>query len=442
MWFFLSAIMVSAAGDDMKFLSSGLPLVAIVKIAGAGLAFLFHVIMARLIGGEEYGVFSYCLSVALLLAIPAKMGFDTGTLRFLPALTVGEPGLVSSFIRFSGIVVLVASLAVSVIALLSLIYMVEIAPSVMSGLLVVIVLLPLRSSWDLCRARLQAYGKLGFALAPALIALPVLTTIIIYQLDLVAPVDASIALGVQGAVTFVLYVFCLSQLPRTTTSSVAKSDVARSAIQRGWLRTSALLCLTSSVQIIYGQSDILVLGTLLSPSEVGGYAAAAKVAVLAAFGLEIVNFRYAPLIAKAYASGPEALQEIITTAVRRVLLFTIPASLFVFIMADKILLLFGSEFSSEVALPLRILIVGQLVNALSGPVGFVCSMTRLEADLFRVSVASMILNVVANIILISYYGVIGAAIATAFSMAMRNIVLMFVVEMKLGVSMRFWRRVG
>lgn len=289
---------------------------------------------------------------------------------------------------------------------------------------------------------MQAYGKLGTALAPALIVLPFLTTIIIYQLNLVTPVDASTALGVQGAVTFILYIFCLSRLPRTATSTVTKGDIARSGIQRGWLRTSALLCLTSSVQIIYGQSDILVLGTLLSPGEVGGYASAAKVAVLAAFGLEIVNFRYAPLIAKAHASGPEALQKIITVAVRRVLIFTIPASFLVFIMADKILLLFGEDFSSEATLPLRILIVGQLVNALSGPVGFVCSMTRLEANLFRVSVASMILNVVANIILISFYGVIGAAIATAFSMAVRNIVLMFVVEVKLGVSMRFWRRAG
>lgn len=425
----------------MKFFSSGLPLVAIVKVAGAGLAFLFHVIMARLIGGEEYGIFSYCLSVALLLAIPAKMGFDTATLRFLPALTVAEPQSVRRFIRFSGFVVLSASFIVGLMALLSLTYIAKVDPSVMLGLLVVIVFLPLRSSWDLCRARLQAIGKLATALVPALIALPILTTIIIYQLSITAHVDASVALLVQGAATFFLYIFCLSRLPRAAASfHVTDESSVSSDMERGWFRTSALLCLTSSVQIIYGQSDILVLGTLLSPSDVGGYAAAAKVAVLAAFGLEIVNFRYAPLIAKAYAKGPAALQETVTTAVRRVLIFTIPASLFVFIMADEILLLFGEGFSNEVALPLRILIVGQLVNALSGPVGFVCSMTKLEGDLFRVSVGSMILNVLANIVLISIYGVIGAAVATAISMAVRNIVLMFVVEVKLGVSMRFWRR--
>lgn len=408
---------------------------ATIKIAGAGLGFFFHVAMARLIGDAEYGVFAYCVSIGLILAIPAKVGLDTATLRFLPRFNGLDPARERGFLIVSGMATLAASALVAGAAVFAVSRLASLESNVALGLLVVTVFLPLRSMWDLCRARLQAYGEMALALGPVLIASPIATMSLIWWLSQKYSVTAADALLVQAGVILVLYVISLRLLASRTNSVGTAAPI----FERGWLTVSLMLCLTSSMQVIYTQSDIVVLGMLMSPTEISGYVAAAKVAVLAAFGLEIVNFRYAPLIAKAYAQGSGALQKTVTMATRRILFFTFPAVLVAWIYAESILDVFGPGFADQGTTVLRILIIGQLINALSGPVGFVCSMTNQENLLAKVVLASAVLNILGNFVLASMFGLIGAAMATAIVVSLRNLTLVYIVGTRLNVSMAFWR---
>lgn len=411
--------------------------IALIKIAGAGLGFLFHVALARLLGQEEYGVFAYATSIALLLVIPGRLGFDLGTLRFLPRLLERGEGQEKPFLRVSGLTVLGCATVVSASFLVAL-YFLELTPEVQAALVIVGIFLPLRVIWDIGRARLQALQAVSLALAPYLVGLPLLTLSLsgaVYWRT--GSLTAAGALALQGGAMLVLYalgqVFLKRKLPATTSNASA-------TFNREWLTVSVILGAASAMQAIYAQSDIVVLGLVMSPTEISAYAAAAKVAVLAAFGLEIVNFRYAPLIARAFPQGGARLQDTVTDATRKIVLFTLPAAVFVQLFAEDILKIFGEGFSEEGAMVLRILVLGQMISALCGPVGFVCSMTNQERLLARVVLLSACANIAGNFVMAHFYGLTGAAVATAAVVSARNLVLARAVKSMLGVSMAFWRK--
>lgn len=66
-----------------------------INVVGVGLMFLMHSILGRLIGPEQYGIFSHALSIAMVLSIVAPLGWHTALMRFVAQYVVqGKPGLV------------------------------------------------------------------------------------------------------------------------------------------------------------------------------------------------------------------------------------------------------------------------------------------------------------------------------------------------------------
>ena len=85
-------------------------------------------------------------------------------------------------------------------------------------------------------------------------------------------------------------------------------------------------------------------------------------------------------------------------------------------------IVFGSEYSASI-LPLVILLFGQLINVLTGPVGYLLTMTGHEQESFRILLKVLIIGILLNIPAIYFLGGEGAAIATAIAIAGRNIAL-------------------
>ena len=69
-----------------------------------------------------------------------------------------------------------------------------------------------------------------------------------------------------------------------------------------------------------------------------------------------------------------------------------------------------------------ILTIGQSVNAVSGSVGYILQMTGKEIVFQNIVTASVMLNIILNIILIPLFGITGAAVASAASMIFWNAV--------------------
>ena len=107
----------------------------------------------------------------------------------------------------------------------------------------------------------------------------------------------------------------------------------------------------------------------------------------------------------------------------------LPMALAFIVFGREILSLFGSEFQAGYQ-ALVILTAGQIVNAMTGPVGFLLTMTGNQGAATRVEIASAALQVVLVITLLPIWGIEGAALGIAVATVVRNLV-MFVVAWRL-----------
>ena len=94
--------------------------------------------------------------------------------------------------------------------------------------------------------------------------------------------------------------------------------------------------------------------------------------------------------------------------------------------------LFGDEFVAATGI-LLILSAGQVVFALSGPVLYILTMTAHEKTALHIMYVTASINIVGNAILIPLIGLHGAAIATASTTILWNIIAVWRVYHYLGV---------
>jgi O-antigen/teichoic acid export membrane protein len=86
--------------------------------------------------------------------------------------------------------------------------------------------------------------------------------------------------------------------------------------------------------------------------------------------------------------------------------------LFLILFGDKLLAIYGPGYAQ--AYPsLIVLVIAQLVNTLCGPVGALLTMTGHEWYTFWVLGFSTLVNVILTILLIPFWGLAGAAVASA-----------------------------
>nr|MDA3878674.1 polysaccharide biosynthesis C-terminal domain-containing protein [Halothiobacillus sp.] len=202
-----------------------------------------------------------------------------------------------------------------------------------------------------------------------------------------------------------------------------------------WLKSALPFTLIGGAGLINNQADIIMLGWFGSAAEVGIYHVAVQGATLVAFGLQVANAVMAPHFARLYTLGDmDKLQRLVTASARVVLLVALPLALaFVFAGGTIVTWVFGEGFAAS-HLPLAILALGQLANVAFGSVGFLLNMTGNERHTARVLWQTALLNVVLNGLLIPFYGMVGAAVASAVSLLTWNALLFVCVGKNLGVT--------
>ena len=202
-------------------------------------------------------------------------------------------------------------------------------------------------------------------------------------------------------------------------------------------KSSLPIMLTSTIILIMGFIDIIMLGLLTTNQEVGIYNIALKFSSITSIALVAVNSIIAPKISQLWdAKDMLNLQNIISSAAKIIFFISSPILIIYFIFPEDILSIFGEEFILG-STALIILSAGQFCNAITGPVGQVLNMTDNENILRNTAFISMIINVLLNYYLIPIYGISGAAISTAISSAFWNFLCVFVVYKKINIKTYF-----
>ena len=95
--------------------------------------------------------------------------------------------------------------------------------------------------------------------------------------------------------------------------------------------------------------------------------------------------------------------------------------------------LFGDEFRAGAPL-LAVLAVGQFINVATGSVGYLLIMSGHEKWILNRSIFIAAISLALNLLLIPRFGTLGAAMATAISVASTNLIALYLVHKHLGIT--------
>jgi O-antigen/teichoic acid export membrane protein len=406
-----------------------------IRILGAGMAFIFNLTVARKLGAEQSGYFFLAFSLVMFLSAFTRLGFDNTVLRFTSGHTK-EGAAVKGILNFA--LKRIVPLA-TLVALLLYLFAAPmatnlfnkpqltnvfqmIAPSVI-GLSVVLII----------AMSLQARHKLLTSIPCQNIAHLFLCSGFILFLTLDTALNVALYLSLSlGISSCFFYFYSFKGLDNKGT---------RPSNTQLWLSARPNWVITMMSQTLQWFAPIMI-GFWLLAEDVAYFSVAQRIAMLTSFILMAINLVVAPKFAAFKAEGDMVnIRKTALFSVRLLLISALPIITFMLVFPSFLMGLFGDDFKQG-ALILQILVLGQAVNVITGSVGYLLMMSGNERDLRFVTIFSGITVVVLTCMLTPLYGALGAAVATAFSLAMQNLMAVYFVKKRLGFNtLKFWQEI-
>ena len=198
---------------------------------------------------------------------------------------------------------------------------------------------------------------------------------------------------------------------------------------RELLEFSVPLAASGAINTIAKHSDLVILGAFLSSSAVGLYEVSFRMSMFVVFLISpAVGYLFQPLISKYDAEADhQRMEKLFTVTTRWITVGTFPVFVLMFLFPEQTLVFFFSDEYTTGSLALRFLVLGSMITRIPGLTGAFLTAVGKTKTLMYISVATAILNIAVNIVLIPTYGILGAAIATAGARVFNNLVQSIVI---------------
>jgi O-antigen/teichoic acid export membrane protein len=401
----------------------------VVTALAQGLALVLQVLLARFLGPAEFGAYSFAIAALGIALILAKGGLDTALVRLVAAsCAAGDAVRLGAVVRFA------TRVAPALGAVLGALGVAAAAgacqpPVPFAVLAVTAALLPVAARSEINAAALRGLRRIGTALAGDGILRPLATILALPFLWAAGSPWATAA----GALTAYALGTCLSVL---LTTAVLRREVPSPRASLASSDSIAMLRMGGSLMVANGSLaamysvDALLLAVLRSPTEAGILTVASRVAMFVLFVMNAAQLAAAPRLA-AVSGDIARMRSVVRTLNRLSVTAGLAVAGLLFASAGPVLALFGPGFEVAVV-PLRILIVGQVLNVLTGPTGVLLSMTGRENALAVLLAGGLAAQVALLIALAPTLGATGAALAGTAGGAVWNLAAAFLLRRGLG----------
>jgi O-antigen/teichoic acid export membrane protein len=401
----------------------------LLRIIGTGLAFVLSVILARTLGPDGFGLYSFVLTLLVFLSIPIQAGFPNLTVR-----EVSKAHLKNDWATMKGILwwtLKIIGIYFVGLALLLLIVTVSdmhwLSEERLKVFLAGFFLIPLLSILVIQNAYIRGLGRVIIGVIPDSVIRPGLALLfLISAIYLFSDTKITPLMAMGGYLASVFIAFCVSLiLMWELTPKENRSTSVLKVESNKWKKAAYPLTIVGGLQLMYSYTDILILGLFHENTDVGVYRAVGQLGTLVVFGLSAINQMLHPHFSKLYAANElDKLQKIVTYS---------SLAIFTFAIIPAVVFLFSGEYIVGF-IPLAILTMGQLANASFGSVGALLNMTGHEKDAMKGMMYSLGVNFVLAFLLIPTYGMVGAATATATSLMAWNLILRYYVKKRLNIE--------
>lgn len=392
------------------------------KLTGRGAGFLAQMVVARVLGTAAYGLFGIGWTVFQLVGLVASLGLDHGAVLYASRRMEEGPGAAAAVLRRALVLTLLSGAALGLILALSAPFLARHAfskPELTPVLLAFSAGVVLVAGTRVAAAGTRVSQRMGYSTLAEDLVLPfthlgLLTVLLALGWRLLAAVAAplvayTVAFGVALASLRLLF-------PAPTTGADRREESVDPPTGR-LLAFSVTASLSGVLGLLTLWADRLLVGSLLGKADTGIYMAASQISLLFTVVLSAFNTVFAPMIAELYGKGERReLESLYRISTKWGLYVTAPLFLLILAFPTELLSLLGEGYGDG-ALPLTLLAGGQMVNLATGAVGMILVMSGRQNRLLALSALTLALNVVLNLLWIPRFGLPGAALATAVSLA-------------------------
>lgn len=405
-----------------------------VRILSAGLAYVSQMLLARWLGGFEYGVFVVLWTVVGAFGVVFACGFEQSVVTLLRRCVqegdaAGARGLVLTA-RFVAFVVatLFAALGCAVLWLEPGL----VADHRLVPIFIVALCLPAWSIAEIQDAIAVAEGWPDLALLPTFVARP---TVILAAVGgawafghaTTAETACRAAVIATWGVTLVQAALLRLRLARRHGAGPRRFDLGL------WARVTAPMFVTDAFVVLFGAVDVLIVGRWTTPEQVAVYFATIKTLTLVHFVLFAAKVASAERFATFWHAGAHAdLARFARTVARWTFWASLAAVVIVLVVGRPLLALFGPGFTEGFPI-LFVLAIGVLARASVGPAETLLTMAGQQSAPALVYGLTFAVSLVANAVLVPFHGIWGAAVATTGAMIFEAVLLAVVVRRRFGL---------
>lgn len=402
-----------------------------VQVISTLLLFGASVFYARILGNVGYGYYAYASAWVGILLIPSGLGTRDYLVREIAKKKSSKDWeAITKMIRSADNIVTPAAIIVALLTFfIILIYHDWKFNEELWTYYFSLLLIPLISLTGIRFAVLKGNGNVILAQLPesvirivtqfsfVFILWLILDSIVAWQVMLIAVFGAFVAL-----VSSNIFLNTFLSLEKQTDTAVFKGTA--------FIKNCLPFMFISGLYLINSRTDIIMLGILKGTEEAGIFNVVSYGSGFVVFVFMAVNTTIAPIIAQFWHERKIfELQRFLTKSVRISTAAALVTALFLIYFSNQFLSLYGPEFRSG-SNSLSLLCIGQVINASLGSVGLILNMSNNERlTVYGVGLAAL-LNFFLNLILIPRWGLNGAAMASASSLVVWNLLLVGAVRIR------------
>lgn len=406
-----------------------------IRVANAGLGVINTVLLARILGIEEFGQYAFVYAVILVVSIPARIGLPQLVIRETSyAMTDNRSGHVFNIWGWTTRMGLGISALITVIFVAAAILL-QGRSSGAETLLAASLLVPLISLGNLRGAALRGLGKVVLGQLPELVLRPAFFTLFLCWFGFVqteVALTAAQALLWHTAAAGLAFLIGTVFLYRERHKLGHREDSAFGG--KVALLSAFSLGAAAGLSVLNNNVDIIMIRAFMNDADVGLYRPAVTMGGLVLFGQQIITTLITPRIAGLYRQKEmPRLQSLLRKSAR----FSFGCSVLVFVIFaafGRALLagLFGPAYLAGYV-PLLVLSASHVINASFGSAANLLAMSGHEADTLRAIGVSTLVNIAANTVLVVNFGITGAAFGTLISIVLYKALLTRAIRTKLGL---------